>query len=232
MSVSSPSRRLSTAPAGTARSHGWASVAREVAGDRVDRAVFVLSALIVGFGYSLLLPYAYTQRISTANWHYLDGRYLAFSVAFAVGLGWLIALQVHAVRRLARDSSQVAGRTGPLGALSALISVLPSLLCCSPILPTLIGLLGLSAGARLSTTVQLQHFFATKENLLLFGALGLVLASDLWSMHKLARASCLAGECCPAAAAQAQSESSDQAPEDRRSPRPAGIAARAEGPQR
>jgi hypothetical protein len=100
-----------------------------------------------------------------------------FSVAFAVGLAWLVTLQVHAVRRVASAAGgRPAGRTGPFGALAAVLSVLPSLLCCSPILPTVIGVLGLSATARLTTTVQLQHFFATKENLVLAGALVLLLA--------------------------------------------------------
>jgi hypothetical protein len=162
------------------------------------RLVFALTALLVGLGYSLLLPFASTQRISFANWDYLDARYVLFSVAFALGLGWLVTLQVHAVRRIASTAAgnQPAGRTGPLGALAAVISVLPSLLCCSPILPTLIGLIGLSATTRLTTTVQLQHFFATKDNLLLAGALGLLLLSGLWSMRKLSRAVCLNDECC------------------------------------
>ncbi|HLH64859.1 MAG TPA: hypothetical protein VKV27_04110 [Solirubrobacteraceae bacterium] len=169
-----------------------------MAHDRIDRAVFATSVVLVGFGYSLLLPYAYTQRISLANWSFLDTRYVAFTVAFAVGLAWLITLQVHAVRRVARVAAgeRLARRTGPAGALAAVVSVLPSLLCCSPILPTLIGVIGLSATARLSTTVQLQHFFATEENPLLLGALSLLLLSCLWSMRKLARASCLEGECC------------------------------------
>jgi hypothetical protein len=191
------SRAAVATSSGSPRS-SWSDVVRSLASDRVDRVVFAITAVLVGFGYSLLLPFAYTQRITFANWSYLDARYVAFSVAFAVGLGWLITLQVHAVRhvsRVAAGERAAAGRTGPLGALAAVVSVLPSLLCCSPILPTLIGLIGLSATTRLSTTVQLQHFFATKENLVLFGALGLLLASGLWSMRKLARAACLAGEC-------------------------------------
>jgi hypothetical protein len=182
------------------RTRAWATVAREVASDRTDRVVFVTTAALVGVAYSLLLPFAYTQRISFANWRYLDARYLAFSVAFALGIGALSTLQVHAVRRVTRAAARqrAAGSTGPLGVFAAGVSVLPSLLCCSPILPTLIGLLGLSATTRLDTTVQLQHFFATKENLLLGGALALLLCSGLWSMRKLARAACLDDEGCPA----------------------------------
>ena len=177
---------------------GWRTLVRELAADRADRLVFAGTALLVAVGYSLLLPFAYTQRIALANWHYLDARYVLFSVAFAVGLAWLVTLQVHAVRRITRITAgqRPAGRTGPLGALAAVISVLPSLLCCSPILPTLVGMIGLSATTRLTTTVQLQHFFATKENLLLAGALGLLVLSGLWSMRKLSRAACLTDDCC------------------------------------
>jgi hypothetical protein len=176
----------------------WRAVAGEVAADRIDRWVFAVTALLVGVGYSLLLPFAYTQRIAFANWHYLDARYVLFSVAFALGLGWLMTLQVHAVRRIYRTAAgeRAAGRSGPIGMLAALISVLPSLLCCSPILPTLVGVIGLSGTTRLSTTVHLQYFFATQENLLLAGALGLLVLSGLWSMRKLSRAACLTDECC------------------------------------
>ncbi len=185
-SAASPARR------------SWPAVAREVAADRIDRGVFALTALLVGVGYSLLLPFAYTQRLTFANWHYLDARYVLFSVAFALGLGWLVTLQVHAVRRLARTTagSRGVGRTGPVGMLAAVISVLPSLLCCSPILPTLVGVIGLTGTTRLSTTVHLQYFFATQENLLLAGALGLLVLSGLWSMRKLSRAACLTDGCC------------------------------------
>ncbi len=177
----------------------WATVAREVATDPTDRVVFVITAALVGFGYSLLLPFAYTQRISLANWRYLDARYLAFSLSFALGIAWLLTLQTHAVRRVQRAAARqrAAGSTRTLGLLAAVISVMPSLLCCSPILPTLIGVLGLSATTRLDTTVGLQHFFATKENLLLVGALALLVGSGLWSMRKLARAACLADGGCP-----------------------------------
>jgi hypothetical protein len=197
MTASSPTTAALARPA---TSRAWGAVAREVASDRTDRAVFLATVALVGFGYSLLLPFAYTQRISFANWRYLDARYLAFSVAFALGIASLLTLQIHAVRRVARAAARErgAGSTGPLGVLAGVISVMPSLLCCSPLLPTVIGVLGLSATTRLDTTVQLQHFFATKENLLLGGALALLLCSGLWSMSKLARASCLEDEGCPA----------------------------------
>jgi hypothetical protein len=178
---------------GSAKGGGWRAVMSDVIADRIDQLVFAVTAVLVGFGYSLLLPFGYTQRISVANWDYLDARYVLFSIAFALGLAWLVTLQVHAVRRIGRISAgeRPAGRTGPIGALAAVISILPSLLCCSPILPTVIGLAGLSATTRLSTTGRLQYFFATKENLLLATSLGLLVLSGLWSMRRLSRAACL-----------------------------------------
>ncbi len=196
MTAGSPEPASSRSPASA---HSWQRVIREVAADRVARRVFTLTALLVGFAYSLVLPFDYTQRISFANWSYLNLRYVAFSVAFALGMAWLLALQVHAVRRVAAsaiDGAREAGRAGPVAVLAALLSVLPSLLCCSPILPTLVGLIGLSATTRLTTTGHLQYFFATQQNLLMAGALALLVLSGLWSTRKLARAACLQQQSC------------------------------------
>jgi hypothetical protein len=177
-----------------------AGLAHEIAGDRVDRIVFAATAMLVAFGYSVLLPFGFTQRISLANWRYLDGRYIAFSIAFALSLGWLITVQVHAPRGITRAAAaaRAASGSGPLGAFGALVSVLPSLLCCSPILPTIVGVVGLSASSRLSTTASLQSFFATKETLILTGALALMLATGAWSTRKVARCYCTTLDGCQA----------------------------------
>lgn len=183
---------------GSAPDRPWARALRQLAGDPVSRVVFAVVALVVGFGYSLLLPFAFTQQLSLANWRYLDARYVGFSVAFALGMGWVIALQVFAVRRLAREAfvSRAEGGAGPFGVVAAAVSLLPSLLCCSPIIPTLVGLFGMSVTARLQTTGRLTYFFASNENLLLAGSLALLVVSGLWSLRKLARASCLDDACC------------------------------------
>src|SRR6266851_3661845 len=114
--TSTPAR---SATAGAAPARPWRAVIREVAGDRVDRIVFAAVAAVAGFGYSVLLPFDYTQRVSFANWRYFGPRYAAFTVAFALGLAWVVALQVHAMRRIARNASGGAGRPrrgGPAGA--------------------------------------------------------------------------------------------------------------------
>jgi hypothetical protein len=167
----------------------------EVAADSVSRAVFVAVTLAAGVAYSVLLPFDYTLQISFSNWQYFGPRYAAFTVGLALGLAWVITLQVHAMRRIARS---VAGRPrqgGPAGALAAVVSLMPSFLCCSPILPTVVGLLGLPVSTQLSTTGNIAYFFATEQDWLLTGALALLAVSGLWSVRKLARAQCLAGVC-------------------------------------
>jgi hypothetical protein len=196
-----------SATAGAAPARPWLAVTREVAGDRVDRVVFAAVAAVAGFGYSVLLPFDYTQRVSLANWQYFGPRYAAFAVAFAGGLAWVVTLQVHAVRRIARTARASAGRPGrggPVGAAAAVVvSLLPSLLCCSPVVPTLVGLLGLPVATQLQTTGTITYFFATKQDWLLGGALALLAATGLWSVRKLARAACLAGDGCELPAASA-----------------------------
>lgn len=173
----------------------WSGLLRELACDRVDRIVFVAAAIVVGFGYSVMLPFAFTQRVSLANWHYLDARYIVFTVAFALAFAWLMTMQVHATRSVLagrRTAGGVARRGGPVGALAAVVSILPSLLCCSPILPSLVAFVGLSG----ATSLQLQYVFATKETLFLVGTLVLLIAMGLWSTRKLARARCTGGQSC------------------------------------
>jgi hypothetical protein len=179
----------------------WSALARDVAADRVDRVVFAASAALAGFVYSILLPFDFTQRISLANWRYLDARYLTFTAVFAVGIAWLVTLQVHAMRRLAPGApGAAAAGDGPRGLLAAAAALLPSFLCCSPVVPSVVGLLGLSAATQLRAVGAVQFFFAREQDLLLLGASALLIGSAVWSTRQLARARCLDGACYASAA--------------------------------
>lgn len=171
------------------------AVLREVAGDRVSQVLFVTVALAAGVAYSVLLPFDFTLRISLANWQFFSLRYALFAIGLALGLAWLVTLQIYATRRIAR---RAAGRWrgGEMtGAAGAVISLLPSFLCCSPIVPTIVGLLGLPVATQLSTTGDIAYFFAANQNWLLAGALVLLAASGAWALRKLARAACLHDSC-------------------------------------
>src|SRR5258708_3760161 len=118
-----------------------------------------------GCGCRIISPSNSSGRVSLANWQSFGPRYAAFTVAFALGLAWVVTLQVHAMRRIARNTR--AGRQrrgGPAGAVAAVVSLLPSLLCCSPAVPTLVGLVGLPAAAPLQTPGTITYFFATKQD--------------------------------------------------------------------
>lgn len=78
------------APKPARRPRPWSALMSQVAAERVNRVVFVVALIAVGFGDSILLPFDFTQRISFANWHYFDARYLAFTGAFAVAVAWVL----------------------------------------------------------------------------------------------------------------------------------------------
>jgi hypothetical protein len=212
MTANTPARSA-TAVAVPARP--WPAVTREVAGDRVNRVVFAAVAAVAALGYSVLLPFDYTQRVSFANWQYFGPRYAAFTAAFALGLAWVVTLQVHAMRRITRTARRGTGRRrgGLAGALAAVVSLLPSLLCCSPVVPTLVGLIGLPAATQLRTTGTITYFFAARQDWLLGGALAVLAASGLWSVRKLARAACLAGDGCEVPAAHGAAAAPARRPE-------------------
>ena len=168
----------------------WRRALREIARDQSNRVVFITTTLVVAFGYSVLLPFAYTQRVSLANWHYLDARLVAFAVAFGVTIGLVISLQVYAMRRIIRQRS--AAITG----LAAIGGLLPSFLCCSPIVPTLLSIFGASAATSYRSTGTVQYFFATQQNLILSLSLVFVVATALWSFHKVAMATCFTQDSC------------------------------------
>lgn len=166
------------------------AVLAQIVHDRVSKAVFVLVSAVVTLVYSLLLPYSFTQRVSFHNWHYLDTRLFAFSVAFGLTIGWLVTLEVYATRRLIR-----APGTG-IGGTAAGVGVLPSLLCCTPVVPTLLGFVGLSGAGLTQTTGRVQSFFANNQNLILGASLLLIAAAAAWATRRIVRTACLDSATC------------------------------------
>src|SRR5262249_23884070 len=111
MTTANPPARSATARAAPARP--WLAVTREAAGDRINQMVFVAVAAVAGFGYSMLLPFDYTQRVSFANWQYFGLRYAAFTAPFALGLAWVGTPQVHAMPPVAPNAAGRPPRGGP-----------------------------------------------------------------------------------------------------------------------
>ncbi|MDE3140110.1 MAG: hypothetical protein KGL05_09810 [Acidobacteriota bacterium] len=168
------------------------AAARDVVRDRLSRAVLGVAALTVAFAYSVLLPFDYTERLSFQNWHYLNAYLLIWAIALGAGMGIVLSVQVHAVRRIVRARAL----TGVAGGFAFVGSLLPSFLCCTPIIPTVLSFVGVSGVGLYGTTGTLQHFFAAHQTEFLAGSLALLVFSSWWGLRKVATAACLAGTTC------------------------------------
>lgn len=175
------------------------TVARAVAADRVSRVVFAALAVLVTFAYTIVLPFASTQRLSLANWQFLTGRLLGFAVALGVGIAIVLTVQLHAVRRaftLRRTAADGAG-----SGLALLTGLLPTFLCCTPIIPTVLAGVGVSTLSVYTTTRSLQHFFAVHETAFFAASLGLLALTGWRSLRQVARATCTTDAGCTTPAA-------------------------------
>ena len=155
------------------------------------RGLFAATATLVTLVYTILLPFQYTQRLSVANWRYLDGELAIFSLLFGLLLAWLLTANVYSLRALARRSNSSASLGAVLG------SLLPSLLCCTPAVPTVLGVVGISSIGIYEWSGRIQSFFARWELYFLLASAGILLASALWTSRLIWTAACLrdSGEC-------------------------------------
>ena len=176
-----------TSDAGIDLPRSWRRAISHMAKDPVTRCIFVLSALLVAFAYSVLLPYDYTQRVSLRNWQYLNVSSTAWAVVLGLAMAVVLSVQVYAMRTItaARASTGVSGGFAFVG------SLLPSFLCCTPIIPTVLAFVGVSGVGLYSTTGTLQHFFATHQTEFLLASLALLVFSSWWGIRKVATAVCL-----------------------------------------
>jgi len=167
-----------------------AQVARQAVGSKPRLTTFLGLGLAVTALYSLLLPFDYTQRLGLDNLRFLTPLTGIWSVLLGFGFAFLLTVQIHATRAMA------AGRSAPVGGFAAVVSLLPSFLCCTPLVPTALAFIGLSGASLYSTTGGVQHFFATEQTPLLLASLALILAACGWSLHRIAGATCLCESAC------------------------------------
>lgn len=184
-------RSVGTADAGpaTARQASAGSAAKALAADPVSRVVFLTLTTLITLAYTLVLPFAFTQRLSIANWHFLTTRLLLFAVALGVGMALVLTVQIYAMRR-AVAARRLAGG-GALGGLALIVSILPTFLCCTPVIPTLLATIGVSATSIYGTTGTLQRFFSAHQIAFFTAGLALLALTAWWSLRRVARASCL-----------------------------------------
>mgnify|MGYP001773661466 CR=1 FL=1 len=156
--------------------------------------VFLAISGVVTFLYTLLLPFDYTQRLELGNWHYLNAYLVAWAVLLGLAMGLVACIQIHAMRQIA--SARPVG--GAASGVAFVASLLPSFLCCTPIIPSLLAFVGMSGVGLYTTTGVLQHFFAIHQTEFLAASLGLLVMMGWWGLRKLARSTCLADGGCTA----------------------------------
>ena len=122
--------------------------------------------------YVFTLPGAYTGGvIGLISLRYLTAELLFFAIALSVLLSLALTLNIYAFRASLRQRG--SGLT--FGAVIA--SLLPAGICCTPLVPTLLAILGASTPQIFGLTGRIQGVFATYEPLFLSFALILLLLS-------------------------------------------------------
>lgn len=179
----------------TALATPWGCV-RAMVADRAGQLTFGLLAATITVGYTILLPFASTQRLTIRNWQFLTGRLLGFAIALGFGMALVLTVQVYALRRAAAARRAAAG--GAMSGFAMVLSLMPTFLCCTPIIPTVLASVGLSAVSVYSTTGSLQHFFAVHETAFFLASLAMLAGTGWWSLRRLAHAACLTDAGCPA----------------------------------
>jgi len=170
------------------------SALRSVVADRVNMLLFAVLTVVITVAYSVTLPFAFTQRLSFRNWQFLTPLLFGFAVALGIGMAFLLTVQVHAFRRAA--AARRASGDKALSGFALVVSLLPTFLCCTPVIPTVLATFGLSAISVYSTTRSLQRFFEIHQTAFIAASLALLALTAWWSLRRVARAECLNGTGC------------------------------------
>lgn len=129
--------------------------------------------LIVGFVYAMILPATDTGGIvGLVSLRFLTAGSLALAILMASLLALTVALAVFGFRNGARVS---AGK----GASGAVLAIIPSLFCCSPILPLTVAAIAAILPTAGATALPIQGFIATHETWLYAVAIVLM----IWGLY-------------------------------------------------
>lgn len=142
-------------------------------------ATFLVAAVF----YAFTLPATYTGgRIGVVSLRYLTPILAAFAVIMAALLAVIVSFTAYSLR-ISASATATTTTTGVLG------SVLPPILCCSPLLPTLAaGLVGIFPGA-FGVSGVVQGFIATYEAEILAAATLVLLYAVIQNARSVTRCS-------------------------------------------
>lgn len=151
---------------------------RHAARDKAARWTAALGMLVGIPLYMVTLLASLTGgRIALANLKLLTPVMELFALAMGILLGLILALMMFLLREGQRAREGLASG-------GVLLGILTPLLCCSPILPLLLGLLAIAFPALANAAAgALQAFIARHETALLLAALALM----VMALHENAR---------------------------------------------
>lgn len=141
-----------------------------------------IGTLVTAF-YLIFLPAEYFGAISFAALQFLTP-WLAI-VAVGLGFGFALALTLNVTAFAAKAGTNALSLGGLLS------SLLPTSLCCTSFVPTVLATLGASIATIFATSGAIQRFFAAYSTEIFLFALGLVAISIILSARQLSRACAL-----------------------------------------
>lgn len=136
-------------------------------------SIFVLGLIF----YLLVLPATDTGgAIGLVSLHFLDVGEVVLALLMALLLGLTTALGIYGLRQ---GTHAASGKT----VLGALVAIVPTLLCCSPVLPLAIAAIASVLPAAGTLGLPLQGFIATHESWIY----GFAIALMVWGLYGNAR---------------------------------------------
>lgn len=139
-------------------------------------------ALAAGLGagltvmYMVLLPSLIIGKITLQSLGYITPVEFAFSVLMGSALSLVLVMNIYALRRAKGCSRKSV-------ALSIVAGILPNSLCCTTLIPTVIGLLAVSTSVLFTVSPAIQAFLARYATAFYF----LSFLSLLYSLQLIAK---------------------------------------------
>jgi hypothetical protein len=126
--------------------------------------------------YMILLPSLIIGRITLDALRYITPVELMFSVLMGPMLSLVMAMNVYALRRSKACSRKAV-------TVSLVASILPNGLCCTTVIPTVIGLLSVSSSFLFTVSPTIQAFISRYAVVFYFASL----LSLLYSMQLISK---------------------------------------------
>lgn len=127
-------------------------------------AISVTSFIVFLTLYLFTLPATYTGgRIGLVSIQFLNAKLALFSFIMALLVSLIIPFTIYSFKQ-GKKTMKATSTSGFIG------SILPPLLCCSPIIPSIAATLGAVSPAIFGLSGALQGFIATNETYILSGS--------------------------------------------------------------